>query len=162
MQDTKEREQSVYEIGYLIVSSIPVEKVAGEGEAVKKIIADAGSEIIFEQPPFEQELAYTIRRKMLSGGYENYDKAYFGWVKFALATDKIEAVKAKIELHPTILRMLLITTVRENTYLGKHAADIASKVEIVADAPKDDEAREAAPARIEDMDKSIDNLVKEV
>ena len=58
--------------------------------------------------------------------------------------------------------MLLITTVRENTYLGKHAADIASKAEIVADTIKDEETKLAAPARIEDMDKSIDNLVKEV
>ena len=112
---------SVYEIGYLIVSSVPEEKVSGEVEAIKKMIADAGSTVITEEAPYAQDLAYTMRKKMVSGGYEKYDAAYFGWIKFEVGSDKIEALKNSIEAHPSVLRMLLITTVKENTYLSKRA-----------------------------------------
>lgn len=157
MQDDR---LSVYEIGYLIVSSVPEEKVAGEVEAIKKIIGDAGSTVITEEAPYAQDLAYTMRKKMVSGGYEKYDSAYFGWIKFEVGSDKIEALKNSIEAHPSVLRMLLITTVKENTYLSKRAPVIASPAkggDEVAEEIKD------APAAVspEEIDKSIDAMVKE-
>jgi ribosomal protein S6 len=164
---TTHDEMSVYEIGYLIASSVPEEKVPEEAEAVKKIITDAGSTVITEEAPHREHLAYTISKKTVSGGYEKYDIAYFGWIKFELGSDKIEAVKKAVELVPSVLRMLLISTVRENTYLGKRAPALAP----IAFAPLAaatisgalaDEKKDVAPATIEEMDKSIDNMVKEV
>ena len=52
--------------------------------------------------------------------------------------------------------MLLISTVRENTFLGKRAPAIAGKAVVPGE-----EAKAAAPASVEEMDKSIDALVKE-
>ena len=106
-----------------------------------------------------------MRRKTVAGSYEKYDTAYFGWIKFEVGSDKIEAVKKAVELHPTVLRALLLSTVRENTYLGKRAQAIAAEFnakEIIPDAVVAD-AKEvvAAPATIEEMDKSIDAMVKE-
>lgn len=164
---TTQDETSVYEIGYLLVSSIPEEKVPEEAEAVKKIITTAGSTIIAEEAPHKENLAYTISKKNVSGGYERYDVAHFGWVKFELGSDKIEAVKKSIELLPSMLRMLLVSTVRENTYLGKRAPALAP-IAAVTVAPATisgalaDENKDVAPATIEEMDKSIDNMVKEV
>jgi ribosomal protein S6 len=160
-------ETSVYEIGYLLVSSIPEEKVPEEAEAVKKIITSAGSTIIAEEAPHKETLAYTISKKNVSGGYEKYDVAHFGWVKFELGSNKIEEVKKAVELLPSMLRMILITTVRENTYLGKRApalapiASVASAQATISGALTD-ENKDVAPATIEEMDKSIDNMVKEV
>jgi ribosomal protein S6 len=162
---TTHDETSVYEVGYLIISSIPEEKVPEEVEAVKKIITDAGSTVIAEEAPHSEHLAYTISKKTVSGGYEKYDSAYFGWIKFELGSDKIEEVKKVIELRPSVLRMLLISTVRENTYLGKRAPDIAPvvfapiAVATISGALTDDK-KDVAPATIEEMDKSIDNMVK--
>lgn len=167
MSTTTNDEVSVYEVGYLVVSSIPEEKVPGEAEAVKKIITDAGSTVITEEAPHHEHLAYTISKKTVSGGYEKYDHAYFGWIKFELGSDKIEAVKKAIELRPAVLRMLLISTVRENTYLGKRAPALNTvafapiAVATISGALTDDK-KDAAPATIEEMDKSIDNMVKEV
>jgi ribosomal protein S6 len=158
MNDIQDDRLSVYEIGYLIVSSVPEEKVAGEVEAIKKIIATAGSTVIAEEAPYAQDLAYTMRKKMVSGGYEKYDSAYFGWIKFEVGSDKIEALKNSIEAHPSVLRMLLITTVKENTYLSKRAPAIASTIR------GDDEAEiKDAPVVVspEEIDKSIDAMVKE-
>ena len=162
-ENTKDLAQ-VYEIGYLLVSSIPEEKIPGEADNLKKIITDAGASIITEEAPHREQLAYTMRKKMVSGAYETYDEAYFGWVKFELGSDKIEAVKKAVEVLPAVLRMLLITTVRENTYLGKRAASMVAKA-APGVGPIDAasvERKEVAPATIEEMDKSIDEMVKEV
>ena len=160
MTDTLRDEQSVYEIGYLIASSVPEEKIPGEAEALKNIITGAGASFIAEEMPHRQHLAYTMSKKTVSGGYDKYDIAYFGWTKFELGSDKIEAVKKAIELHPSVLRMLLISTVRENTYLGKRAPALASAAAPSGD--KTEDKKEVAPATIEEMDKSIENMVKEV
>ena len=92
--------------------------------------------------------------------YEKFDEAYFGWLKFEVASNKIEAIKKAVEAVPSVIRMLLITTVRENTYLGKRAPAIAGKAAVPGEDKK--ESVVAAPATVEDMDKSIDALVKEV
>lgn len=152
------KDQSVYEIGYLLMSSVPEDKVSIEAEAVKKIITGAGSTVIAEGEPQLEDLAYTMRIKKVSGAYEQYDQAYFGWVKFEVGSDAIEAIKKSIEKLPVVLRMLLISTVKDNTYLGKRAASMLAKP---ADE-KVEEKKEAAPATIEEMDKSIDAMVKEV
>jgi ribosomal protein S6 len=160
---TTHDETSVYEVGYLIVSSIPEEKVQEEGDAVRKIVTDAGATVIAEEAPHREQLAYTISKKNVSGGYERYDVAHFGWVKFELGSDKVEAVKKTVELRPTVLRTLLISTVRENTYLGKRAPAFTSTAPAATiSGALTDEKKDVAPATIEEMDKSIDNMVKEV
>jgi ribosomal protein S6 len=164
MADIMNEDQSVYEIGYLI-AGVPDEKVQDEAETLKKIIGDAGASIIAEEAPHRQQLAYTIRKKTVSGGYDKYDVAHFGWVKFDLGSDKIESVKKAIELHPSVLRMLLIATVRENTYLGKRAPVVTlASVSTIATAPGvgAEDKKDETPVSIEEIDKSIDNMVKEV
>lgn len=154
----EDKNESVYEIGYLIASSIPEEKIPGEADAIKKIIVDSGASVISEEAPVHQQLSYTMRKKMISGVYEKYDTAYFGWIKFEVGSDKIESIKNKIEVIPSVLRMLLISTVKENTYLGKRIGTLVSKDssgEVV------EETIDEVPVSIEEMDKSIDAIVKE-
>lgn len=162
MEEIKDDRQTVYEIGYLIASSIPEDKVLGEAEAVKAIITGAGASIISEEAPHFQELAYSMRVKMVSGAYEKYDTAYFGWIKFELGSSKIEAIKKAVETKSSILRMLLITTVREETYLGKRAPILgaAGYMNTENSTPDADEKKEKAPVSIEQMDKSIEEMIK--
>lgn len=162
MNDIHDDRQTVYEVGYLIVASIPDEKVPEEADKVRKIINDAGASIIAEEVPHHQQLAYTIRRKTVSGSYDKYDQAYFGWIKFELGSSKIEAVKKSVEVLPSILRMLLITTVRDNTYLGKRAPAIMARLAGEEIGQTSVAAEIVAPATVEEMDKSIDAMVKEV
>ncbi len=158
-ENIKDDRLTVYEIGYLIASSVAEEKVPAEADAVRKIVSDSGAEIIAEEAPHKEDLAYEMRVKSVSGTYQKFDDAYFGWVKFEVGSSKVEAIKKSVELLPSILRMLLITTVRENTYLGKRIPGLVAK----AAAPVAEEKKEiVAPATIEDMDKSIDDMVKEV
>ncbi len=171
MEDTIREHIPVYEIGYL-VAGVPDERVPAEADIVRAAITAAGAVILTEDTPHLEQLAYTIRKKTVAGSYDKYDKAHFGWIKFEVGADKIEALKKAIEVIPSILRMLLITTVRENTYLGKHAPAVASfaarkpfvgspEAPAVAAEAKKEAAPVAAPATVEEMDKSIDELVKE-
>jgi hypothetical protein len=104
-----------------------------------------------------------MRKKTVSGSYEKYDRAYFGWVKFEVGTDKIESIKKAFETYPSILRTLVMTTVKENTYLGKRAAHaLAAELSVKSEAsPAKADEKDVAPATVEDMDKSIDAMVKE-
>ncbi len=167
MNDIHDDRLAVYEIGYLIISSVPEDQVGAETDKVKKIIVDSGAEVIAEEMPHREHLAYTMRRKTVAGSYEKYEEAYFGWVKFEVSSLKVEAVKNAVSLIPTVLRMLLITTVRENTYLGKRAAEVVANLTLKRPVIKGVDAapiekKDAAPATIEEMDKSIDEMVKEV
>ena len=156
---------SVYEIGSLL-AGIPEERVAAEAEAIKGIITKNGGTIIAEESPKLEKLAYTMRKKLVSGSYQNFDEAYFGWVKFEAASAAVDAIKKAVEAMEAVLRIIVITTVRENTYLGKRAPAIAQAAprraapEAEVTAPKPVEAA-AQPATIEEMDKSIDEMVKE-
>ncbi len=159
-ENLKESKSQVYEIGYLLVSSIPEEKVESEVLKLKEILTKKNAQFIGEEAPELRTLAYTMIKKIGPTNHR-FDKGYFGWFKFELDTKEIEAVKKAFEENVNMLRMLLITTVKENTYLGKKSTEPMPEpqadvnVEVV-------EGVEAAPVVLtEEMDKSIDAMVKE-
>jgi len=168
MDDIHDDRKTVYEIGYLIAGSIADEHVPAEADKVRALITKAGASVIADEAPHKERLAYTMRRKTVSGAYEKYDEAYFGWVKFEVGSSAAEALKKAVELVPTVLRMIMITTVRENTYLGKHApafttgaAAPVARRSAAEGAVGSEPKKDAAPASIEEMDKSIEEMVKE-
>jgi len=168
-ENIRDVQKSVYEVGYLI-AGVPEEKVSAEAEAVKKIVVGSGAEVIAEESPRHEQLAYTIRKKTVAGSYDKFDEAYFGWIKFEVGTDKIEGIKKTVEIIPSVLRMLVMTTIRDNTYLGKHApavAEVVGKRPFLATPEAPVAAKKEVPlvvaaATAKDMDKSIDDMVKEV
>ncbi len=163
-ESTHADNMSVYEIGYLLVSSVPEEKIPTEAEAINKIITGSKAVIIADEAPHRMKLAYEMRKKNVSGTYEKYNEAFFGWTKFEVGSDGVEAIKKAIEIYPSVLRMLLVSTVRENTYLGKRAPAIAAEISLKKDVvvEKVEGKKDVVPASIEEMDKSIDEMVKEV
>jgi ribosomal protein S6 len=166
-EEVREDRNMIYEVGYLIVTTVTAEQISGVTAELDKLIKKAGATMLSEEEPHWQKLAYTMRRKTVGGSYEKYDEAYFGWKKFELSSAQIEKLKKSVEEMPSMLRVLVISTVRENTYLGKRAAATLAKA-----VPFEEKAVDAvvplaivpetAPATIEEMDKSIDDMVKEV
>ena len=162
MDDNKDSREVVYEIGYLLIGSIPEEQVTDEAEKIKKSVTKTGASVISDEMAHKLKLAYTMRKKTVSGSYDKYDEAYFGWVKFECVTDKIAEIKKSLDENLSVLRFLITTTVRENTYLGKRAAAMMAKAPLeAADREEKKEAPVVATATIEEMDKSIDEMVKE-
>lgn len=162
-KNMKEDRSQVYEIGYLLVSSIPEEKVADEVNSLKEILSKKGAEFISEEAPELRTLAYTMVKKIGPSNHR-FDKGYFGWFKFELSAKEIEGIKKTFEANVNMLRMLVISTIKENTYLGKKS--LVPTPEVPVEAPADSVESGLDPvvsstAVADDMDKSIDAMVKE-
>ncbi|MES3031541.1 MAG: 30S ribosomal protein S6 [Patescibacteria group bacterium] len=153
----KEDRMEVYEIGYILVSSIPPEKVSAEAEALKGVLSKKDAVMIAEEAPEIRTLAYEMTKKV-GASNQHFDQGYFGWFKFEMPAKSIESVKKAFEENASMLRMLLITTVKEATYLGKKAPAVILEGEAAVVAP---EVAATAPASAEEIDKSIDAMVKE-
>jgi len=157
-KNIKEDRQQVYEIGYLLVSSIPEEKVAGEVDTLKEILTKKGAEFIGEEAPELRTLAYTMVKKIGPTNHR-FDKGYFGWFKFELSAKEIESIKKTFELNPNMLRMLVLNTIKENTYLGKKSPVPMPEVpDITAEVVADPNGE--TPVVALDADK-VDAVVKE-
>jgi len=154
MEKTAERDVKVYEIGYLIVASIPEEKVAGEISAIKDILAKHKAEVIADESATLRPLAYTMVKKIGTVN-RRFDSAYFGWVKFEAAPVEVRLIEKEVKEVDSVLRFLLINTVREHALL-------ASKLNLEASEKGSSEGTSKQPASTEDMDKSIDKTVSDL
>lgn len=166
---TRDDNTKVYEIGYLIVSSVPEEKVPALADSLQELLFKKEANILASETPELRRLAYTMVKKIGSKNH-SFDRGYFGWFKFEVKTSEIESIKKDFELNPDILRVLLISTVRENTYLGKRMpADISISSPVVGEEQTSEQApsnpqtetETTQTSSIEEMDKSIDEMVKE-
>lgn len=152
---------AVYEVSYLLLPSLALEQVPAKVAALKAQLTSAGGQMISDENPILIDLAYpmtkvvqTVRHKCTMG--------YFGWMKFEITKEGVEAVKKSFDLDNEILRYLIIRTVRENTLLsGKmklKSEDVSKRfggsleTEVVEPVAE----KEATP---EEIDKSIDDLV---
>lgn len=147
-RSNKTDDPKVYEIGYLLVSSLPEEKVSAKVDELKSYINAAKAEMISEEAPVKETLAYTMIKKI--GAKNNrFTEGYFGWVKFAVMPDMINSVKEKFDADTDVLRFILVNVPRENTYLGKRASavvkeePVAEVVEAPVEAPVDETPKEA-------------------
>lgn len=145
----------VYEIGFHIAPFVGEENVAHEVSHIKDVLDAMRAEVISEDFPRLRALAYPIA-KIVKGDKKVSTEAYFGWVKFELPSDKIEAFKKEIEKLDNVIRYLVIGTVRENTLYGaKFVQDKEAKREQKLE--KKSEVKEEINEV--ELDKSIDSLV---
>jgi ribosomal protein S6 len=169
MLENHMNESKVYEIGYLLIPSIPQEKIADEVSRLSGILAAQSAETVSDEAPALIPLAYEMRKSSGSGTHKRYTEGYFGWMKFSAAPSAAEAVRKAFEDAPNMLRVLMISTVREKTYLGKRAkpeARASARAE-EGQAARPAEAAPSAPAApamtqadIAAVDKKLDEMVK--
>lgn len=152
----QDKRQKVYEVGYLILPSVPEEHVAAEVQNVKNLVEKHGGAFVTEDFPKLRQLAYSMK-KLINGRHLKFDKAYFGWVKFETNPVEVPALKAGLEKLENLLRFLLIETVRENT-LHTPRPVFRPQPAAEGDAPKDQPQEKISEEQIE---KEIENLVVE-
>lgn len=140
----------IYEVSYLLTSSISEDKVADEVAGIKSGLEAAGATMIAEEFPKFIPLAYTMER-VVDSKKQKYTEGYFGWFKFELPVASLATVKEFLEKRPSVFRHLIVKTVRENTlYSAKLAADLKAA---------DKEKAEGESVSGKEIDKSIDALV---
>ncbi|MCX6703272.1 MAG: 30S ribosomal protein S6 [Candidatus Zambryskibacteria bacterium] len=145
----------IYELGYILVSSLPDEKIVDEVSVLKDLLSANGGDIISSEDPILIDLAYPML-KVVSAQRQKYSRGYFGWVKFEGEPDSLTAIKKVLDLSHTMLRYMIVKTVRENTLLnGKMVLRQEEREEVALE-----DAGEEAPIESgEVLDKTIDDLV---
>ncbi len=145
---------SVYEVGYLMVPSIPEENLGGEVTKFKDSLGEMGAVFISDEYPKMMELAYEMTRS-IANKKQKFSYGYFGWVKFETTTINAKAIKESLDKNETLIRYLMIKTVRENTMSPKKVYG-KSESSKRRQAPK---VEDVAPVSEEVIDKEIDALV---
>ncbi|HVS80013.1 MAG TPA: 30S ribosomal protein S6 [Candidatus Paceibacterota bacterium] len=154
--ETEEKVLKVYEVGYHLVPSVPEEQVPAEVGAIKEFIEGQGGLFISDEFPKMRQLAYAIP-KVVDGRKQNFEEAYFGWVKFEAPSEAAPAIQKALDSNPHVLRSLLIETVRENTM---SVAKPAFKKDDEKNSASGEE-KEITKEDEERISKSIDELVAE-
>lgn len=152
----KETKMTVYEVGYLLVPTIAEENVGGEVTNLKDMLSSNGAQFISDEFPKMMELAYQMSRD-IANKKNKFTTGYFGWVKFELPTENALTVKGNLDRNESIIRYLMIKTVRESTMSTKrtYTKDATKRRSVKS------EETPAEPMNEEVIDKEIDALVLE-
>ena len=159
--EKQEGGNQVYELGYHLVSTIAEEALPKEVENLKAILLKDGGSLVSEGEPKLINLAYSMT-KSVADIKKKFNTAYFGWIKFETSQSLIPEMKKKLDANASVLRYLLIKTVRENTmYSPKLTVRTPAKEEAAPKAKKSVKTDETKAASVEEIDKSIDEMVLE-
>ncbi len=104
-------ERNRYEFAFHVLPTVVEGEVAGVFDSIKAHITKVGGEIVGEEMPERIELAYPIV-KSIEGKNRKFTSSYFGWVRFALLGENLEALREELENETVILRNLLIKLTR--------------------------------------------------
>lgn len=158
-------ESRVYELGFHLLPTIPEEKISEEFQAIKEVLEKAGGDTVSEDFPKEKVLAYKIFKE-IDGKKTGFEKTYFGWIKFKAMPDGLLVVKKEIEERESVLRFLLVKTVKENTMVSPDPRPSFNEMKPTDKAPEKSASdrqipaeEKENPASKEEIDKSIDKLV---
>lgn len=158
---TEAENMKVYELGLNLVSSLAEEQVPAHFAEIKSHLEKEGAVFISEEMPKLRQLAYTMT-KNAQGKNQKHDHAYFGWVKFELEGDKVKELNVWLERHESVLRHIIVKTVKENT-LYSHKVTALPKADGVKKDDKEEVVGTDAPAEVvaadSELDKTIDDLV---
>lgn len=149
--------ERVYELGYLLVPTIEEVDVPVNYGNLKELVASFGGVVISDEMPKMIPLAYTMV-KVVANVRNKFKSAYFGWIKFTMDSNKVLELKKKLDLDPTVIRFLILKTVKENTIATKRfvRGDMAHR-KPRTEKGENDEA--AVPINKEEIDKEIDAMV---
>src|SRR6188768_2259202 len=83
---------AVYEVSYLLLPSLAIEQVPAKATSLKDMVTSVGGAIIADENPVLIDLAYPMT-KVVGTTRHKCNAGYFGWAKFEMSKEGIEAVK---------------------------------------------------------------------
>ncbi|KKS05022.1 MAG: hypothetical protein UU82_C0002G0031 [Candidatus Nomurabacteria bacterium GW2011_GWC2_41_8] len=153
---SEDANSKVYELGYLLVPTIPEEDVPAVYGNLKELVSSLGGVAISDEMPKKIPLAYAML-KVAANVREKFNTAYFGWSKFTMDSDKILELKKKLDLDPKLIRFLLLKTVKENTIAAKRF--VRGEMHKRPVMRKNGDSGAVVPINKEEIDKEIDALI---
>lgn len=100
-------EVSSYEFAFHILPTVAEGEVPETLSQIKAHITNCGGEIFDEEQPERIDLVYPVV-KHLEGKNRRFNSSYFGWVRFRLQGEKLEALQEELRSESQILRFLLV------------------------------------------------------
>ena len=156
--EENEIEGRIYEVGYLLTPNISEEELPASYGNLKELVGSFGGNLVADEMPKLISLAYPMY-KTLQNVITKFNTAYFGWVKFEMSPEKIAELKKKLELDSTVIRFLIIKTVKENTIAAKRFVHRDMARRKVPTVKKEGEAEEVVEINKEEVDKEIDAMI---
>lgn len=141
-------EPRVYELGYLLMPSVDEGNLSNERDALVALITRYKGIVISEGQPQLIDTAYEIS-KIINNKRNSFSQAYFGWIKFDITPNVIDALTEEIEALETIIRSIMIKTVKENTLTSDQPFKLARTNNSEDEDMEEDD--------IDDEDESEDN-----
>ncbi len=111
-------ENRTYELGYVLVPTIPEAEVVAQVTELKNALAAVEGTVLSEGEAEFIDLAYTIEKNVKSKKMK-WSQGYFGWIKFTAAPDALETLKKTLDGNLELMRYLLIKTDAENNVVFK-------------------------------------------
>jgi ribosomal protein S6 len=113
-------EGTVYEFSSLFVPELDSPALSQIVVSIKDKIANLEGSLISEGEPVYIKLAYEVQ-KSINNKIKKINFAHFAWIKFELAPANVAKFEkfVKEDLAESVMRYLVIKTVRENTVLTK-------------------------------------------
>jgi len=145
---------SVYEAGFLLDPKLGADEQLAFANSLRDKVEKAGGEYIAHETPKEMTLAYKMSRTQ-ANKKEWFEKAHFGWFKFALLPAEIIKIEKDLKEDESVIRYLLIKTVRENTMHGKHLRENRRPRHDARKRVKEDEGE----VNKEEVDKKVDEIL---
>jgi ribosomal protein S6 len=151
----------VYEVGYHVIPTFKEEELDSVVGAIRSVIEKSGGSFVAEGAPTLIRLAYPIAVKS-RGKSDDYDRAYFGWIKFESSVVAAQALEEALKRDPTIMRHILFRTVREETRARIKLATLREVRRTDTIKPTQHKAEEAVtPVSEEDLDKALQDITTE-
>ena len=175
MNHNEHTEPRIYELGYHLVPTLPLEQIPKASGAVRGMIERISEDIIAEELPVFIDLAYQVV-KTINHKNKRFDDAYFGFIKFEASPEDIAKLENELKKDENVLRYLVVKAFRENTFVSKkfpssnpRNRDEAVVSEVVETLPVIEVSKPEVTNKAEDttvpvssdeeLDKAIDKLV---
>ncbi len=107
-----------YELGYILVPTLPEADVETAVATLKSTITTVEGAVLSEGTPEFIDLAYQIEKNVKSKKMK-WTQGYFGWIKFTAAPETLEALKKVFDGNLELMRYMLVKTDAENNVVFK-------------------------------------------
>jgi len=156
----KDIKKDVYEVGYLIIPTVAEENVGAIVTELKDMLVKKGSEFISDEYPKMIDLAYEMT-KTIANKKQRFMTGYFGWVKFETSKEAILEVKEALDHNDSLIRFMIIKTVRESTMAQSPKRVFGAKKRHTSSKVEETEEGEKQEIDEKTIDQDIDALVVE-
>lgn len=148
-------EPRVYEVGYLLAPTVNEGDLTNERDALVALITKFKGIVISEEQPQLIDLAYDMTQ-MIDNKKHTYSQAYFGWIKFDVTPDLIEALTAEVEAITALVRSIMIKTERENTIVSDQPYRLARSHNQSDETEDEDESTEVETEEPTEVVETVD------